>query len=179
MAEPALVAPNALGTMPEGAEPGTEPVDPAPDAPAALEAAALERAFEGDPRRLRRFLSVIRAALPAGTSIGLRGSAVVGQAYETGAPFDAAGPGTSDLDVVIIGDEVMDLFAPDARLLGGVNTLPLSDAEPWVAPALDRARRTAQAIARRPVSIQAMPRWFLDLRSVVQDQPYVLLDGDR
>lgn len=179
VAEPALVMPPAPGATPEDARPGAEPVEPAREGAAALEAAALERGFGGDPRRLRRFLTAIRSALPPGTSIGLRGSAVMGQAFETGAPFDAEGPGTSDLDIVIIGDEVMDLFVPDAQLLGGVNTLPLSDKDAWVAPALDRARRKAQAIARRPVSIQAMPQWFLDLRSVVQDQPYVILHGDR
>ena len=61
---------------------------------------------------------------------------------------------------------------------GGINTLPLSDDAGWVAPALDRARRRAQAIARRPVSIQAMAGWFLDLRTLVQGQPYVVLNGD-
>ena len=70
------------------------------------------------------------------------------------------------------------LWVPDAQLLGGINTLPLSDEAGWVAPALDRARRRAQAIARRPVSIQAMAGWFLDLRTLVQGQPYVVLNGD-
>jgi hypothetical protein len=46
-----------------------------------------------------------------------------------------------------------------------------------VAPTIDPARSAAQSIARRPVSIQAMARWFLDLRSGLQGQPYVLLDG--
>lgn len=167
------------GAMPVDQRPGAEPVEGSPDTPEALAAGALERGFGGDPARLRRFVRAVRSALPAGTLVGLRGSAVVGRAYETGAPFDAAGPGTSDLDVVIIGDEVTDLFVADARLLGGINTLPLSDKDDWVAPALDPARRKAQAIVGRPVSIQAMPRWFLDLRSVVQDQPYVILSGDR
>ena len=167
------------GAMPVDQRPGAEPVEGQPDTPEALAAGALERGFGGDPARLRRFVTTVGSALPAGTSIGLRGSAVVGRAYETGAPFDAAGPGTSDLDVVIIGDEVMDLFVADAQLLAGINTLPLSDKDDWVAPTLDPARREAQAIVGRPVSIQAMPRWFLDLRSVVQDQPYVILSGDR
>ena len=42
----------------------------------------------------------------------------------------------------------------------------------WLKPSV------AQAIARRPVSIQAMAGWFLDLRTLVQGQPYVVLNGD-
>jgi hypothetical protein len=120
----------------------------------------------------------LRAALPPGTTIALRGSTVAGRSYKTGEPFDAGGPGTSDLDVVIVGEPVVGLWVPEAQLLGGINTLPLSDDAGWVAPALDRARRRAQAIARRPVSIQAMAGWFLDLRTLVQGQPYVVLNGD-
>jgi hypothetical protein len=30
-------------------------------------------------------------------------------------------------------------------------------------------------VVRRPLSIQAMAGWFLDLRAVVQRQPYVIL----
>jgi hypothetical protein len=137
------------------------------------------RAFDGDPERLRSFVSVLSAALPSGTMLALRGSAVVGRSFRTGAPFDADGPGTSDLDVVVVGDDARDLFAEEALLLGGINTLPLSDAMPWAAPELDGARRQAQALARRPVSIQAMAGWFLELRSMVQGQPYVILAPDQ
>jgi hypothetical protein len=143
-----------------------------------LLAETLARGFDGDPARLRRFVATLRSALPAGSVIALRGSAVVGHSYKTGAPFDADGPGTSDLDVVILGDPSLELWVPEAQLLGGVNTLPLCDEAPWVAPSLERARERAQAIARRPVSIQTMAAWFLDLRSLVQGTPYVVLDGD-
>jgi len=136
---------------------------------------ALERGFGGDLHRLGRFVAILRQALPPETVIGLRGSAVVGHAYESGSPFDAEGPGTSDLDIVVIGGAVEELWVPEARLAGGLNTLPLSDEAAWVAPHLDAARRRAQAIAGRPVSIQAMPAWFLDLRSLVQGQPYAIL----
>jgi hypothetical protein len=143
-----------------------------------IDADTLERGFGGDPARLRRFVSILRAALPPGTTIALRGSTVAGRSYKTGEPFDAGGPGTSDLDVVILGEPVVGLWVQDAQLLGGINTLPLSDDAGWVAPALDRARRRAQEIVRRPVSIQAMAGWFLDLRTLVQGQPYVVLNGD-
>ena len=74
-----------------------------------------------------------------------------------------------------VGETAVELWVPEARLLGGINTLPLSDHASWVAPALDPVRRQAQGVIRRPLSIQAMAGWFLDLRAVVQRQPYVVL----
>jgi hypothetical protein len=155
--------------------------DDAVDAPLLLAGApsispeALDRGFGGDADRLRRFVAMLQAALPAGTIIVLRGSTVAGTSYETGDAFDAAGPGTSDLDIVVIGEATMELFEPDARLMGGINTLPLSDKEPGIAPTLEAARRAAQAMVGRPVSIQAMTSWFLFMRSIVQDQPFAIL----
>lgn len=135
----------------------------------------IRRGFGGDVERLRRFVSTLVAALPPGTLVALRGSAVAGRSFRTGAPFDALGPGTSDLDIVILGDTARQLFSDEAQYPGGVNTLPLSDASPWVAPSLEAARRRAQAIVRRPVSIQAQAAWFLAFRSRLQRQPYVIL----
>ena len=123
-------------------------------------------------------MAVLSPALPPETVLVLRGSVVAGRSFRTGEPFDALGPGTSDLDVVVVGDDARDMFAEEAQLLGGINTLPLSDDAPWVAPGLEVARRRAQAVARRPVSIQAMAGWFLELRSRVQGQPYVILAPD-
>lgn len=137
---------------------------------------AIARAFDGDPARLGRFISTLRDGLPAGTPIVLRGSAVAGRSYRRGTPFDADGPRTSDLDVVAVGESALAMWVPEAVLLGGVNTLPLSDDAPWVAPRLDRPRRKAQQIVRRPLSIQAMAGWFLQVRAIVQRQPYVVLN---
>lgn len=145
------------------------------DASDDLSTEAIERAFAGDPERLRQFVTELGAALPTGTTIALRGSAVAGTSFKTGAPFDALGPSTSDLDIVLVGESVVDFWVPDAQVLGGINTLPLSDDADWVAPALDRARRRAQAIAGRPVSLQAMAGWFLELRTQAQGQPHVVL----
>jgi len=148
---------------------------PRNDSPAML-AGAIVRGFGGDPAALARFIAHLRAALPAGTTIALRGSSVAGHRYSEDVPFDADGPGTSDLDVVAIGEDAVGLWVPEARLMGGINTLPLSDKAPWVAPALDPARRQAQALVERPLSIQAMAGWFLDLRALVQRHPYVILN---
>ena len=138
-------------------------------------AGAIARGFGGDPAGLAQFIERLRTGLPPATTIALRGSAVVGRRHGEGVPFDADGPGTSDLDVVAVGESAVELWVPEARLLGGINTLPLSDDATWVAPALDDARRQAQAVVHRPLSIQAMAGWFLDLRAVVQRQPYVIL----
>ena len=138
-------------------------------------AGAIARGFGGDPAGLARFIEKLRAGLPEETTIALRGSAVVGHRHTEDIPFDGDGPGTSDLDIVAVGEDAVELWVPEARLMGGINTLPLSDKAAWVAPGLDRARRQAQAVIHRPLSIQAMAGWFLDLRAVVQRQPYVIL----
>jgi hypothetical protein len=136
---------------------------------------AIERAFEGDAGRFGRFMARLQSALPDGTLIALRGSAVQGASYKTKEPFDNRGPGTSDLDFVLIGDGAMAEWLPEAFYLPGVNTMPLWDEARWVAPRLDPARTEAQELAGRPVSLQSMARWFLDLRSGLQGTPYVLL----
>jgi hypothetical protein len=144
----------------------------------ALFAGAIERAFDGDLERFGRFMAALQAGVPEGTRLVLRGSAVQGASYKTGEPFDARGPGTSDLDVVLLGDEAMAAWEPEAFYLPGVNTQPLDDSASDIAdPRLDRARRAAQEAAGRPVALQAMARWFLDLRSGLQGTPYVVLGG--
>ncbi len=142
----------------------------------ALTVRALGRVFGGDLEAPGRFLSVLREGLPADTRLVLRGSAVSGRSYEKQTRFDARGPGTSDLDLVALGEEAGRLWVDEARLLGGINSLPLCDGSRWVAPSLDPARERAQAIVGRPVSVQSMAEWFLQLRAAVQGTPYLLLD---
>jgi hypothetical protein len=136
----------------------------------------IRRAFDGDRRRMRRFARTLRQALPPGTRVVIRGSAVAGQSFRTGRPFDADGPGSSDLDIVLVGPDAMALFEPDAFYMPGVNSKPLCDEARWVAPGLDAARTQAQELVRRPVAIQAMADWFLELRAIVQGQPHMVLD---
>ena len=152
-------------------------VQPAGSDEGELLAGAIGRAFGGDTDRFGRFVATLQRAMPSGTQLALRGSAVQGYAYRTQEPFDARGPGTSDLDVVLLGESAMAAWHPEAFVIPAINTLPLSDGSIWVAPSLDAARSAAQTIARRPVSLQAMARWFLDLRSGLQGTPYVVLDA--
>jgi len=135
----------------------------------------VDRAFGGDIAKLGRFVATLMPALPAGTKLYLRGSAVQGESYVSHEPFDAGGPGSSDLDVVVCGSEVMTLFSDDRFYLPGINSRPLCDADRDVAPLLDDARSRAQELAGRPVSIQAMAELFLDVRSVAQGTPFLPL----
>ena len=67
-------------------------------------------AFGGDPRRYDEFVRVLDEATPAGVEVILRGSAVTGHKWKTDEPFDADGPGTSDLDVTFVGGDMVTLF---------------------------------------------------------------------
>jgi len=142
--------------------------------PPELTDAIVKRAFRGDPELYREFLATLREPL-GDADIVLRGSAVTGQSYRGHERFDAHGPGSSDLDIVLVGPHAFQHWVADAFYLAGVNTVPLSDKNPWVAPGLDPARRAAQALVQRPVNIQAMARWFLEIRAVVQGQRHVTL----
>jgi hypothetical protein len=141
--------------------------------PRELTQGVVRRAFRGDPDLYHEFLATLRG--PIGhADIVLRGSAVTGESYR-GHAFDADGPGTSDLDIVLVGRDAMQLWLPGAFYVRWVNTIPLGDETRWVAPGLDPARDAAQALVGRPVHIQAMARWFLTLRRVVQRQPHLVL----
>ncbi len=142
-----------------------------------LLASAVSRAFDGDMQRFGQFVGVLQKGVPAGTQLALRGSVIQGYSYKTLEPFDARGPGSSDLDLVLFGDDAMAAWDAEAFFIPGINTMPLGDESRWVAPSLEPARSAAQAIARRPVNIQAMARWFMDIRSGLQGQPYVILDA--
>jgi predicted nucleotidyltransferase len=67
-------------------------------------------AFGGDRSLYDAFCDRVRQALPPDTAVVLRGSAVTGKRWDDGAPFDADGPGTSDLDLTLVGAEAVGLF---------------------------------------------------------------------
>src|SRR3954447_1941917 len=52
-------------------------------------------AFGGRQEEFDRFVATVRDAIPPGAGVILRGSAVTGQRWKDGAPFDSDGPGTS------------------------------------------------------------------------------------
>lgn len=134
-------------------------------------------AFGGDERRLEEFCEVVRGVIPEGTAVVLRGSSVTGERYDDGAPFDADGPGTSDLDLTLVGSDILGEYILDGFYLPGVHTKPLSDKDPDIAPNLVPLRDHLQAMVNRPVNIQATRDIWMRLRGDWLGQPYLTLIG--
>ena len=132
-------------------------------------------AFDGDALRFREFKAKLKAGLPGGTSVALRGSVVTNKKWADGRPFDADGRGTSDLDVTLIGDKVMEFWNDDAYYIPALHTKPLCDEDPGVAPALNALREELQQIAGRPVNFQATANIILYSRDVLFDEPYCVV----
>jgi hypothetical protein len=129
-------------------------------------------AFDGDALRYREFCAKLKAGLPEGTGFALRGSVVTNKRWEDGEPFDADGRGTSDLDVTLVGDKVMEYWNEDAFYIPLLHTKPLCDEDPKTAPALNSLREELQKLAQRPVNFQATANLVLYARDVLFDEPY-------
>ena len=134
-------------------------------------------AFGGDEGRLEEFCDIVRGAIPEGTTVVLRGSSVTGERYDDGAPFDADGPGTSDLDLTFVGPEILGEYILDGFYLPGVHTKPLSDKDPDIAPNLVPLRDTLMEMVKRPVNIQATRDIWMKIRGEWLGQPYLTLIG--
>lgn len=129
-------------------------------------------AFDGGTERFEDFCRLIRQEIPSGTAVILRGSAVTGRRWRDGAPFDADGTGTSDLDLTLVGDAVIGLFTVTGFFVPGVDSRPLSDDGPDIAPDLIPLRET---LIGRPVNIQASREVVIHSRGGLLDQPYLTL----
>ena len=134
-------------------------------------------AFGGDERRLEEFCDIVRGVIPEGTTVVLRGSSVTGERYDDGAPFDADGPGTSDLDLTFVGTEILGEYILDGFYLPGVHTKPLSEKDPDIAPNLVPLRDRLIGMVGRPVSIQATRDIWMKIRGDWLGQPYLTLIG--
>jgi hypothetical protein len=137
----------------------------------------LRLAFDNDPARLETFCDRVRQAIPEGTVVVLRGSAVTGQRWGDGEPFDADGQGTSDLDLTLVGAEVVGLFKLTGFFVPGVHSRPLSDEDPLIAPDLIPLRQDLIAMVGRPVNIQATRDFVMHFRGDLLGQPYLTLIG--
>jgi hypothetical protein len=135
----------------------------------------LRLAFQGEPDRLEAFCRAIEDVVPPGTTVILRGSAVTGKRWRDEAPFDADGPGTSDLDVTLVGEGALLFFKATGWFLPGIHTRPLSDVDPDIAPDLVPLRQKLMEMVKRPVNIQATRDFFARLRHDVFDQAYLTL----
>jgi hypothetical protein len=137
----------------------------------------IQLAFGGDESRYCEFCEIVRQAIPADTTVVLRGSAVTGHRWKDGTPFDGDGPGTSDLDLTLVGVEVLGEYILDGFYVPGIHTKPLSDKDPDIAPNLIPLRDKLVGMVKRPVNIQATRDFVMQLRGDWMGQPYLTLIG--
>jgi len=143
------------------------------------EAHVIRLVFNGSRRAYDEFVEVIRSAIPPGTGVVLRGSAVTGVRWKDQAAFDTDGAGTSDLDLTLVGDEVIGLYKLTGFFVPGIHSRPVSEKDPEIAPDLVPLRDRLMAMVGRPVNIQATRDFVMYLRGEVIGQPYlVLIDKD-
>src|SRR5262245_4270330 len=130
-------------------------------------------AFAGHRDRFEAFVAALRRVTPPDVEVILRGSAVTGSRWGDGAPFDADGPGTSDLDVTFIGAQMLGHW--EGFYIPRLHTVPLSVEHPHACPAFVSLRRKLSRLARRPVNLQATTNLVQYMRDVLFDQPYCTL----
>ena len=134
--------------------------------------------FGGDRRRFDAFCEAIRGGIPDNTGAVMRGSSVTGRRWEDGAPFDADGPGTSDLDLTLVGGDVVALYdALTGFYIPGVHSKPISEKDPDIAPGLLPLRSRLMDMVKRPVNIQATRDFVMYVREHLMGQPYLTLCG--
>ena len=133
-------------------------------------------AFGGSEELFNQFVEIVREAIPPGTGVVLRGSAVTGERWKDGAPFDSDGPGTSDLDLTLVGgDEVVGLYKVTGFWVPGIHSRPLSDDDPDIAPTLVPLRNRLMEMVNRPVNIQGSRDVVIYFRGELIGQPYLVL----
>jgi hypothetical protein len=136
----------------------------------------LELAFGSDRLKFDEFCGLIKEAVPEAHAAVLRGSAITGQRHVDGAPFDADGAGTSDLDLTLVGADVLRYYS--AFWIPGMHSKPLSDDDPDIAPELTPLRRRLMDLVGRPVNIQGTRDWVQHFRGDIMNQPYLILFGE-
>lgn len=148
-----------------------------PENPEIVRERVIRLAFGGDQARYDEFLRTLREAVPPDVTVILRGSAVTGMRWGDNVPFDHDGPGTSDLDLTLIGGDMVRHF--DVFYIPGLHSAPLSDDHPDASQTFVPLRRALCRIAGRPVNIQATADLIKFVRDVVMNQPYfTMLEKD-
>lgn len=132
-------------------------------------------AFDGNEAKLQEFIDLVAAEIPPDTGVVLRGSAVTGRRWKDGALFDCEGPGTSDLDLTLVGDEVIKCYKVTGFFVPGVHSRPVSKDDPDIAPELTPLRERLMAMVRRPVNIQGTRDFVMYVRGELLGQPYLVL----
>lgn len=150
-----------------------------PEKPEVIRDRIIRLAFGGDHARYEEFLRTLREAVPPDVGVILRGSAVTGKRWGDNVPFDHDGPGTSDLDLTLIGGDMVKHF--NVFYIPGLHSAPLSEDHPDASETFVPLRRALCRIAGRPVNIQATADMIKYVRDVVMNQPYFTLiakDGE-
>ena len=132
-------------------------------------------AFGGDPSRLDRFVQLIKDFVPENTGVVLRGSAVTGQRWKDGAPFDADGPGTSDLDLTLVGNKILEYYKVTGFFVPGIHSRPICEGDLDIAPDLLPLREQLMDMVKRPVNIQGTRDFVMYFRGELLGQPYLTL----
>jgi hypothetical protein len=140
-----------------------------------LRARIVTLAFDGDERLFIAFYRKLQQGLPEGTGIVLRGSVVTNKRHEDGTPFDSQGKGTSDLDVTLVGNKVMEAWTSEGYYIPGLHTKPLCDADPDIAPSLNPLRESLQKLVGRPVNFQATSNIVIYGRDVLFGEAYFVV----
>lgn len=132
-------------------------------------------AFDGDPARLDAFIKLIKDFVPENTGVVLRGSAVTGCRWKDNAPFDADGPGTSDLDLTLVGHRILEYYKLTGFFVPGVHSRPVTEGDLHIAPDLLPLREELMSMVKRPVNIQGTRDFVMYLRGELLGQPYLTL----
>ena len=153
----------------------TEPKDAHQMTENELRSRIVTLAFDSDERLFIAFYRKLQQGLPEGTGIVLRGSVVTNKRHEDGLPFDSQGKGTSDLDVTLVGNKVMEAWSSNGYYIPGLHTAPLCDKDPNIAPSLNPLRESLQELVGRPVNFQATSSLVLYGRDVLFGEPYYVV----
>lgn len=129
--------------------------------------------FGGDSRRYEEFVQVLTETAAPGVEVILRGSCVTGHKFGSEEPFDAEGPGTSDMDVTFVGGDMVMLFREFH--IPGIHSVPLSEEHPFASPTLAPVRKRLCEMVNRPVNLQATTSLVQGVRDFAMDQPYLVL----
>jgi hypothetical protein len=132
-------------------------------------------AFGGDPSRLEAFIQLIKDFVPEKTGVVLRGSAVTGYRWKDNAPFDADGPGTSDLDLTLVGHRILEYYKATGFFVPGIHSRPICDGDLHIAPDLLPLREKLMDMVKRPVNIQGTRDFVMYVRGELLGQPYLTL----
>lgn len=159
--------------MADSQDPGAEASATDPDTQRKMRECVIKLAFGGDPRRFEEFVHVLSEATPDGVDVILRGSSITGHKHGSDEPFDADGPGTSDLDVTFVGGNMVMLFREFH--IPEIHSVPLSKEHPFASPALAPLRKRLCEMTQRAVNLQATTSLVQYLREVTLDQPYLVL----